>query len=217
MLPYFDDVATAYINHGTPDTLCGVDDDVIVLGHVKCVQRFDFLPRPVQYTLINRIRHAVIYELCQHQPVSAVVKHLEGVGRERQAVSDIRVSSQHGVDVSCKLCPLIFIDRVCNIGRRTLDLYLPPNTALRLMPRCGPWSATFSSTAQTSNPATWDIVLSWRRLLAADLGDELEHKSCQFIVRPIFSFFPLPVNPRLGVHRRSHPALPSSSCPAPPL
>lgn len=82
MLPYFDDISTANVDHRAPNTLCGVDDDVVVLGHVKCIQSLDFLPRPVQYTLINRIRHAVIYELCQHQPVFAVVKHLEGVGRE---------------------------------------------------------------------------------------------------------------------------------------
>ena len=133
MLPYFDDISTAYIDHRTSDTLGGVDDDIVVLGHVKGVQSLDFLPRSVQHTLINRIWHAIIYELRQHQPVSAVVKHLEGVGREWQPVSDVWISSQHRVDVSCEFRPLILIDCVCDICRRALDLYPSPNTALRLM------------------------------------------------------------------------------------
>ena len=82
MLPYFNDIPTAYIDHRAPDTLCGIDDNVIVLSHVKCVQSLNLLSRPVQYALINRVRYAVIYELRQNQSILAVVKHLEGIGRE---------------------------------------------------------------------------------------------------------------------------------------
>ena len=217
MLPYFDDISTAYIDHRASDALGGVDDDIVVLGHVKSVQSLDLLPRSIQYTLINRIRHAIIYELRQNQPVFAIVKHFECVGREWQPMSDIGISSQDGVDVSCEFRPLILIDSVCDIGRRTLDLYSPSNTALGLMSRCGRRFTTLGSTAQTSNPATWYIVLGWRCLLAADLGDKLAHESSQSIVQPIGSFSDQPVCPRLDVHRHSHPALPSSSCPTPPL
>lgn len=217
MLPYFDDISAAYIDHRTPDALCGVDDDVVVLGHVKCVQSLDFLPRPVQYTLINRIWHAVIYELRQHQAVFAVVEHLKGVGGERQPVSDVWISSQHRIDVSCEFRPLILIDCVCDIGRRTLDLYPSPNTALRLVSQRMRWSAAFCSAAQTPDPATWYVVLCGRCLLAADLGYELEHRTSQLIILTIMFLCVLRVNSRLDVHRHSHPALPSLSCRVPPL
>ena len=214
MLPYFDDIPTANVDHRTPDALCGVDNDVIVLGHVKCIQSLDFLPRPVQYTLINRIWYAVIYELCQHQPIFAVVEHLEGVGREWQPVADVWISSQYRIDVSCKFRPLILIDCVCDIGRRTLDLYPPPNTALRLVSQCMRWSAAFCSTAQTPDPATWYVALCRRCLLASDLRDELEHKTGQLIILTIICLYQFQT---LDVHQHSHPALPSSSCRVPPL
>ena len=217
MLPYFDDVSTAYIDHRASDTLGGVDDDIVIFGHVKGVQSLDLLPGSVQYTLVNCIWHTIIDELCQHQPIFAVVEHFEGVGSERQAVSDIWIPSQHRIDVSCKFRPLILIDCVCDICRRTLDLYPSPNAALGLMSRRGSWPATLGSTAQTSHSATWYIALGWLCLLAAYLGDELESKISSSIVQIIFASHGLPVGPRLHVHRHSHQALPSSSCPAPPL
>ena len=82
MLPHFNDIPTAYIDHRAANTLCGIDHNVIVLSHVKCVQSLNLLSRPIQYALINRVRYAVIYELRQHQAIFAVVKHLEGIGRE---------------------------------------------------------------------------------------------------------------------------------------
>ena len=130
-------------------------------------------------------------------------------------MSNIWISSKHRVNVSCEFRPLILIDCVCDIGRRTLDLYFSPNAALRLMSRCRSRSATFGSTAQTSNLATRYIVLGWRYLLATDLGNKLAHESSQSIVQPMIFLFTL--CPRLDVHRHSHPALPSSSCPAPLL
>lgn len=51
------------------------------------------------------------------------------------------------------------------------------------MSRCRGWSASFGSTAQTSNSAARYIVLGWRSLLAADFGDELEQETNQFIVQ----------------------------------
>ena len=197
MLPYFDDVSTAYVDHGASDTLGGVDDDIVVFGHVEGVQSLDLLPGPIQYTLVNCIWHTIIDELRQHQPIFAVVEHFEGVGSEWQAVSDIWISSQHRIDVSCKFRPLILIDCVCDICRRTLDLYPSPNTALGLMSRRGPWPATLGSTAQASHSATWYIVLGWLCLLAADLGDELEPGISQPIVQIIVASHGQPVGSRI--------------------
>ena len=173
MLPNFDDIPTADIDHRASNTLCGVDDYVVILGHVKCVQGLDLFPRSVKHTFINRIRHAVINEFRQYQPIFTIVKHLKGISRKWQPVPDIWISSQHGVDVSCEFRPLILVDCVCDIRRRTLDLYPSSNAALRLMTRCRGRSTTFGSTAQASNSAAWDTVLGCRCLLATDLEDEL--------------------------------------------
>ena len=101
-------------------------------------------------------------------------------------MSYIWISSQDRIDVSRKFRPLILIDCVCDIGRRTLYLYPSTNTALRLMSRRRCWSASFGSTAETSNSAAWYIVLGWRCLLAADFGYELEQETNQLIVQLMF-------------------------------
>ena len=116
MLSYFNDIPAAYVNHRAPNALCGVDNNVIVLGHVKCVQSLDLFTRPIEYTFINRIRHTIIYELRQYQPIFAVVKHFEGIGRKWQPVPDIGIPGQHCIDVPCEFCPLILVDCVCDIG-----------------------------------------------------------------------------------------------------
>lgn len=102
-------------------------------------------------------------------------------------MSDVWISSQHCVDVSCEFRPLILIDRVGDVGRRALYLYSSPNTALGLMSRSRRGSAPSGSTAQTSNSAAWYIVLGWCRLLAADLGDELEHDTSQSMILLVFA------------------------------
>ena len=85
------------------------------------------------------------------------------------------------------------------------------------MPQRRRRSATSGSTAQTSDSATWYTVLGWRCLLAADLGDELGDEINQLVIQPVSSFYEPPVQVRIDIHRHSHPALPFSSCRAPPL
>ena len=123
MLPNFYNIAASDIDHRTPNTFCRVDNDVVVLRHVECIERFDFLARPIQHPLINCIRYAIVDQFGQHQAVFTFVEHLKGICREGKAAANVRISSQDGVDVSCEFRSLILIDGMCDIGRRALYLY----------------------------------------------------------------------------------------------
>lgn len=117
MLANLNDISTSDIHDGAANTLCGVDDDIVVLCHVESIQFLDFLSSLVQNTLINGIRHAVIDQLCQNKTILALVEHFESIGREGQKLADVRVAGQNCIDVSGELGSLIFIDRMCDICR----------------------------------------------------------------------------------------------------
>lgn len=123
MLSNFYDIPAANIYHGAADALSGVDHDIVVLRHVKRIQRFDFLAYPIQNPLIDGVRHAVIDQFGQHQAVLALVKHLKGIRWKRESTADIRIPGQHGIDVPGKLGPLILVDSVRHVRRRPLHLY----------------------------------------------------------------------------------------------
>ena len=101
---------------------------------MESIQGLDLLPRPIQHTLVNGVRYAVINELGQHQAVLAVVKHLESIGRKWEAVTNVWIPSKHRIDVSRELRSLVLIDRMCDVGGRALDLYSAAHTTLRLVP-----------------------------------------------------------------------------------
>lgn len=83
MFPALDDIAAADIDNRASNTLCGVDNDVVVLGHMKVVQGLNLLSNLVHNPLVDCIRNAIVDELGEHETVTALVEHLEGIGCER--------------------------------------------------------------------------------------------------------------------------------------
>lgn len=130
VLPHFNDISTSNIHNRTTDTLCRVDNDVVVLSHVESIQLLQLLSNPVQYTLINGIWNTVVDELRENETIFTLVEHLERIRGEGKEAADIRVSRKDGVDVASEFCPLIFVDGVCYICGRALDLNLSTNAAL---------------------------------------------------------------------------------------
>lgn len=45
-----------------------------------------------------------------HETITTFLKNLHGVGRYRKSSTEVRVSSQHAVDVTRVLCSFVFID-----------------------------------------------------------------------------------------------------------
>ena len=122
VLTHLDDITTANVDDGTPNALGRLDNNVVVLGEVEIVQLLDLLARLVQDTLVDCVGHAVVDELGQHETVLALVEHLEGIGGEGQAVADVRIASEHSIDVAGELGALIFVDGVGDVGGGALDL-----------------------------------------------------------------------------------------------
>ena len=112
MLLALDDVSRANIDDRASDTLRRLNDNVVVFRHVESIQRLDLLADPVQHTLIDGVRHAVVDELGQYEAVFARIEHLECVKWERKKMANIRVSGKHRVDVGGEGCPLVFVDGV---------------------------------------------------------------------------------------------------------
>jgi hypothetical protein len=115
VLANLDNVSTSNVDDGAADALGGVDDDVVVLGHVESVQLLDLLAGLVQNTLINSIGNTVIDQLGEHQTILALVEHLECIGREGQEVANVGVTGQNSVDMSGEFGSLIFVDGVGDI------------------------------------------------------------------------------------------------------
>lgn len=122
VLAHLDDVSTANVDDRTPNTLGRLNDNVVVLGEVEVVQLLDLPAGLVQDTLVDCVGHAVVDELGQHETVLALVEHLKGVGGEGQAVANVRVAGEDGIDVAGELGSLVFVDGVGDVGRGALDL-----------------------------------------------------------------------------------------------
>lgn len=116
MLSNFHDVPASNVHNRATNTLRRFNYDVVVLRHVEGIQSFDFLPCAVENTLIDGVRDTVVDQLRENQPIFTLVKHLEGIGREWESASNIRIASENSVDVTGKLCPLVFVDGVGDIG-----------------------------------------------------------------------------------------------------
>ena len=103
---------------------------------MESVQVLDLPSRNIQYTLIDGIWDAVIDEFGQHETVLAFVEHLEGVGGEGQAATNIGIAGKHGIDVTGKFRALILVDGVRDVSIRTLNVNLAADAALGGMSAC---------------------------------------------------------------------------------
>lgn len=115
MLADLDDVTAADVYDRAADTLGRLDDDVVVLGHLECVEGLGLLAGHVENSLVDGVGDAVVDELRQDQAVFAVVEHLEGIGREGQATANIGIAGQDGIDVAGELGALILVDGVRDV------------------------------------------------------------------------------------------------------
>ena len=122
MLPHFDNVAAANVDHREADTLGGLDNDVVVLRHLEVVEVLGLPPGNVEDTLVNGIRYAVVDELRQDQAVLAIVEHLKSVGGEGEAAPDVGVAGQNGIDVAGELGSLVLVDGMRDVRAGALDL-----------------------------------------------------------------------------------------------
>ena len=122
MLAHLNDVPTANVDNGTPNTLCRLNNDVVVLGEVEVVQLLDLFARLVENTLVDCVGYAVVDQLRQHETILALIEHLEGVGREGQAVANVWVAGKDGIDMARELGSLVLVDGVSDVGGRALDL-----------------------------------------------------------------------------------------------
>lgn len=77
---------------------------------MECIQLLYLLARPIQDSLVDGVRHAVVDEFREHQAVLARIKHLERVEREGKEVPDVWVASKHGIDVRGESRSLVFVD-----------------------------------------------------------------------------------------------------------
>lgn len=125
-----DDIATSDVHNRTTNTFGRVDNDVVIFSHVKSIKLLDLFPGLVQDTLINSIGNAIVDQLRQYQSIFAFIEHFEGVCWERQKMANIWIASKDGINVPCELGSFIFVDCMCDIRRRTLDLNSTTNTTL---------------------------------------------------------------------------------------
>ena len=122
MLADFDDIATSNIDDGAANPLGRVDDDVIILGHVKSIQNLDLFAGLIQDTLVDRIGDTVIDQLGQNQAIFALVEHFKGVGRKGKFMAYVRIAGKNGIDVPRELGSLILIDGMGGVGGGTLEV-----------------------------------------------------------------------------------------------
>lgn len=88
------------------------------------IEALDLLSRPVQNSLVDGVGDTVVDELGEDETVLTLVEHLKGIGREGQAIANVGVASQDGVDMTGELGSLVLIDGVGNVGIGALDLNL---------------------------------------------------------------------------------------------
>lgn len=133
MLPDLDDIASTNVHNRAPNTLGGLNNDVVVLAHLEGIEVLGLLSWPVQNSLVNGVRDTVVDELGKHKTILALVEHLKCIGREGQAVADVGITSQNSVDMAGELGSLILVDGVGDIGIGALDLNLAAYATLGSM------------------------------------------------------------------------------------
>jgi hypothetical protein len=122
MFLHLDDVAATDIHHRASNRFRGVDDNIVVLRHLERIQSLDLLPRSIEDSLIDGIRHAVVDELCEDKPVLAFVEHLESVGGKWKTLANVRITSEDRIDVAGEFRAFFLVDVVDDIRRGALDL-----------------------------------------------------------------------------------------------
>lgn len=176
-----DDVSTANVHHRATNTLCRLNYDVVVLGHVEGVQSLDLLADSVEDTFVDGVRYAVVDELGQDQTVLAVVEHLKGVGVERQQAANIGVAGKNSIDVPCELGQLILVDGMLRAASRATNSdpaasCVSANAGLRSVRGCAGRAVAWlrSGTANASGPLRpgGHALLGWRGL--PQLGNEID-------------------------------------------
>lgn len=134
---------------------------------MESVQLFNFLSGFVQNTFINSVRDTVVDQFCQYQAIFAFVEHLEGIGWERQKVTNVRIAGEDGVDMPREFGSFIFVDSMGDVGGGTLDLNLSSKAALRNMAGRAR-SATGGGRCRSGS--TRGLALRWSR---ANFGNKL--------------------------------------------
>lgn len=122
MLPHFNNVTTANVDHGAADTLGGLDHNVVVLRHLEMVEGLGLPAGDVKDTLIDGVWYTVVDELRENQAVLALVEHLERVGREGEAAPNVGITGEDGINVAGKLGSLVFVDGMRDVCAGALDL-----------------------------------------------------------------------------------------------
>lgn len=77
VLTALNDIAGANIDDGTADGLCGIDDNVVVFGHVEVVELLGAGGGTIEDTLVDRVGDGIVDELCEDEAIFALVKHLQ--------------------------------------------------------------------------------------------------------------------------------------------
>ena len=83
MFSNLDYISTSNVNNRTTNTLRRLDDNVVVLGHMECVEGLDLLASTIQDSLVDGVRDAVVDQFGENQSILAFIKHLKGVGWKR--------------------------------------------------------------------------------------------------------------------------------------
>jgi hypothetical protein len=91
VLPTLRKVRGADVDDGTADRLRGSDDHVVVLRDFERIQRL-CRGALIEDTSVDRLGHGVVNKLAKHEPVSALVEELHGVGGDRDARTNVWVA-----------------------------------------------------------------------------------------------------------------------------
>ena len=117
MLSNLFNVPTPNIDYRTSNSFGRIDHDIVILSHMKGIERLYLLSHPIQNSFINRVRHAIVDQLCQYQSILTFIEHLESICGKRKTMANIGVTRQHCIDVPSELGPFIFIDGMGNVCR----------------------------------------------------------------------------------------------------
>lgn len=130
MLADFNDVTSTDVDNGATDALGRLNDDVVVLAHLKSIEVLGLLAGQVQDPFIDSIRDTIVDELRKDQAILAVVEHFEGIGGEGEACAKVLIAGKDRVNVAGEFGALILIDGVGDVGVGALDLNPAADTTL---------------------------------------------------------------------------------------
>ncbi len=82
------EIRRSNVDNRAADSFSGGDNDVVVLGDLKGVQRFPRL-RFIQHARIDRVGNRVVDQLGEDQTVFALIKELHSIGGDGVSLGDI--------------------------------------------------------------------------------------------------------------------------------